>query len=70
MQRKLFHIFSSEYIAYLSFCGNLGMLINGRTSTIDLSFIYKRDSGPSRILQSEWLTAAQKITQELEFYQI
>ena len=69
MQRKRFHIFSSEYIAYLSFCGNLGMLIHPRTSTIDLSLIYKRNGGPSRILQSDWLRAAQKITQELEFYQ-
>ena len=35
---------------------------------MDLSLIYERDSRPSRILQCDWLRAAETIRQELELY--
>ena len=45
-----------------------GQPIHARLSTMDLSLIYERDSRPSRILQCDWLRAAETIRQELELY--
>ena len=61
------------YLVFWIYClfiplRKFGHPIHARLSTMDLSLIYKKDSRPSRILQCDWLRAAETIRQELELY--